>query len=133
MLRSWDSRGYLEPLGALVAVSAVGLAVSIYLGAFAGSVDHDGLDDTNAATTAAAVAHTEAGVIEPARLEALAQTHAPAGMHLRITLETDAHQWTGGPTPPEEGETATAARPVTVDRGPGHTEPGRLTVILWYD
>lgn len=133
MLRSLDTRGYLEPLGALVAVSAVALAVSIYLGVFAGSVDRGGLDDTQAATTAAAVAHTEAGVIDPAVLEELATTHTPAGMQLQLTIETDAHRWTGGPTPPDERETVTAARPVTVDRAPGRAEPGRLTVTLWHD
>ena len=129
MLRSQDGRGCLV---ALVAGSAVAVAVGICLEAFTRSVDQQELTDEHAVTTATAVAHAEASLIDPAALDELAATHAPPGLTLHVVLETDAHRWTGGPTPPPDGTTTTATRPITVDRGPGLLEPGRLSVTLWH-
>ncbi|SEN25071.1 hypothetical protein SAMN05216388_1002157 [Halorientalis persicus] len=129
MSRSSARRGQVEPVAAIVAVFALGVGLTIY----AGAVD-DALPGTEprnvAQPTLSAVedAIETDGVVRPTRLTRVTAA-APAGRRLNVTLTAGDRRWTRGASPPASAQRARTS--VSVDRGPGQVEPGRLTVRVW--
>lgn len=126
-----SARGQTEPLAALVAVFAIGVAVSTYaLGAqhalpTAGDRDRDVAEPT---LRRVADSLTADGVVDPSRLnQSLAA--APDGYALNVTVSVGNRTLTTGPTPPDGAERAT--RPVSVRLSPGWVRPGHLRVEVW--
>lgn len=120
-----SAEGQTEPLAALVAVAAVCLALSLY----AGLVDERLPTATGPDATAAVervLDHVAPdGVVEPARLDAVATPTA----RLNVSVAVDGRAWTVGPTPPPDANTA--RRRVPISRGPARVTAGRLRVSVW--
>ena len=124
----WSGRGQVEPLAALTAVFAVGIALTTYVGLLDATVPTP--DRNVAEPTADRVerAITEAGVVEPSGLrDGLAV--GPEGYRMRLTLTAATRTWRVGAEPPNE--TAVAELAVSVRVGPGRIRPGRLRVEVW--
>lgn len=122
-------RGQVEPFAALVAVLAVGLAISLYATVLS---DADpGGSDRNVADIAVDRVYrnvSDGSVVEPGRI-ARAPAVAPAGYETNVTLAVGEATWRAGPSPPESAERA--SRRVNVRLAPGNVRPGRLTVVIW--
>jgi len=121
--RSSD-RAQTDPLAALVAVAAVGLALSAY-----GGLLGDVLAPTapSPASTLDSVVDelAPAGVVAPSRLDALSiddTTH--------VSLAVGGASWTVGPTPPATG-TRTIRQRVPIRRSDGTVDAGRIRVTVW--
>ncbi|USZ75402.1 hypothetical protein NGM07_18460 [Halorussus vallis] len=133
-------RGQVEPLAALVAVFAVGVALSAYAGVVADALPNP--DRNVAGPTAERVrsAVERAGVVRPGRLPSGLRA-APDGYRTNLTLAVGGRAWHAGPSPPESvaasgraDESArpdVAARTVSVRVAPGRIRPGRLRVVVW--
>lgn len=126
----WSARrAQVEPLAALVAVLALGLALSLYAGAHSELVrSASGADRERAPAALQRVAAglSNGTVVRPALLES-GTYRPPAGVHVRIAAAGE--QWTAGPPPdgPRRGRDR-QSRLVAVRLGPGRVAVGRLTV-----
>lgn len=127
MSRSSARRGQTEPLAALAAVFAVGIAVSLYAGAVPDLVERP---DGAAETTLSRVYRnaTTAGVVVPGDLPD-ARSAGPPGKNVNVTLTAGPVELASGPTRPPDA--ANATRPVGVRVEEGDVEPGRLSVGVW--
>lgn len=129
MRRSSAREAQTEPIAALVAVVVVALALSLYAGAFEGTVPEPA--DRNRAEQAAdrvERALTEGGVVNASRLpETLGR--APKGHEMNVTLSVDNDTERVGP--PSPGTADVASRRVSVGVGEGRVSPGRLEVRVW--
>lgn len=128
--RSSD-RGQTEPLAALAAVFALGIALSLYTAGLGGALADASDRDRDVAAPALSSVAGELlgnGVVDPADLpEGLSAS--PEGYRMRITLTTDDRDWSAGPPAPPTAESAT--RRVSVQRWPGRVVPGHLRVEVW--
>lgn len=140
-------RGQTEPLGTLVAVTAICLAVSVYAGFVTGLVPDLGTDRELAEVTNERVWNglNEDGVYPSnTSLESqLSVEDLPQGHHVRINVtyagsgsKTSRAQFdeAGHPValesdPPPRAETF--ERPVPVQHRDGDIRPGKLTVVVW--
>lgn len=131
-------RGQTEPFAALVAVVVVALALSVWAGAFEGSLPEP-VDRDLAEPTADRVerALTVGGIARPNRLTRDGSTgtasrfvnrSAPEGYRLNVTVVGDGGRQSVGPAAPSTAETAT--RRISVGR-PGSVSPARLEVRVW--
>lgn len=145
---SRDVRGQTEPLAALVAVSVVCLAISIYAGFLSGVVPQLGAERSVGEATSERVwsAISEDGLYdgsEPLR-ESIAAETLPQGYYVSITVthvgddgrlvavaaETfDAHAEPVGLDPPADADRH--ERPIPIKRGPGDVQPATLRVVVW--
>lgn len=128
MSRSSD-RGQAEPLAALVAVVAVGLGLSLYVGV----LDAELATSSDRNVAAAAIERAEeavapAAVALPARMDD-AQSAGPGGYRTNVTLTTDDRRWLAGPPAPENADSARARMGVRV--GPSRVRTGTLRVRVW--
>lgn len=122
-----ERRGQTEPLAALVAVLAVGVAVSLYAGAVPDLRERpDGVAETTLSRVHQNV--SSVGVVVPDRLAAAPEL-APAGYRMNVSLSTTEFDYRYGPTAPPDG--TSAGRRVGVGLENGTTVPGRLTVEVW--
>ncbi len=140
-------RGQTEPLGALVAVTAICLAVSVYAGFLTGLVPDMGTDRELAEVTNERVWHvvSEDGVYASnTSLESeLAAEDLPQGYHVRLNVtyagpdaEPSRAQFdeTGDATALDDGPAPGAGsfeRPIPVQHRDGDVRPGKLTVVVW--
>ena len=122
-------RAETEPLVAIVAVFAVAVGLTVYVGVHNGTLPSETERDVASPTLQRAyTALAPAGVVEPDRLSPDA-FDGPEGYHVRISITTGGGEWHVGPdTPPEAN---VAARPVTVRVAPGVNRPGQLEVAVW--
>ncbi|WP_132057429.1 DUF7285 family protein [Halorussus amylolyticus] len=130
----WSGRAQVEPLAALVAVFAVGLAVSAYAGVLDAALPTPDRDVAEPTGQRVERAVTDAGVVEPDRLAD--GLHAgPDGYRLNLTLAADGETWREGPPVPDRADAPdaldTAEFVVSVRVGPGRVQPGRLRVAVW--
>lgn len=148
-----DRRGQTEPLAALVAVFAVCIGVTLYVGVYAETTP-DRTDRTLAepALDEAMAALADDGTVGPERLdnrtidlqfsegEERSETGpsdepdgtasiAPKGYQYNVTVVLREIRWSIGPTPPPDADHA--ERRVPVEHSPGRIESGRLIVEVW--
>jgi len=146
--RGNDTRGQTEPLAALVAVTVVCVAVSIYAGFLSGVVPELGAERSVGEGTSERVwsAISENGLYDsgdPLRNSVETET-LPQGYYVSITVtyvgddgrlvsvaaETfDAHGDPAGVDPPADAERH--ERPIPIRHGPGDVRPGTLRVVVW--
>ncbi|MDG5775856.1 hypothetical protein VB773_17575 [Haloarculaceae archaeon H-GB2-1] len=129
MARSSARRGQTEPIAALVAVVAICLGLSLYVGVLDGALpDSRDRQVADHAVDTVERASSVAGVVRPSRLST-ARSTAPDGYRCNVTLVVDDRRWTAGPAPPNR--TQTASRRVSARIGPGRIRPGTLRVVVW--
>lgn len=116
-------RGQVEPLPALVAVSAFVAALGLYAGAIPTVPNADrpveGLTLSRTVEDA-----TVGGVLDPARLD----PEPPSGYRLAIVVRANGRTWRRGPTPPADAASATTTVLVATDAG---ESVGRIRVWVW--
>lgn len=124
-----SGRGQTEPLAAIVAVVAICLGLSLYVGVLDASLS--GSDDRAVARPAldrAERAVAPDGVAGPDRLDD-ARAAGPDGYRTNVTLSVGDRSWTAGP--PSNGSVDVAATRVGVRTGPGAVRAGTLEVAVW--
>lgn len=125
-----SDRGQTEPLAALIAVFALGVGLSIYVGVLDTTVPML-TDDADMTPTAADALVNEAssfGTVQPPLGDAV-EAARPKGYGMNATLTTRDGAWSGGSTSPSEIHCGT--RTVSVQTAPGVVRPGTLEVCLW--
>lgn len=128
MSRSSARRGQVEPLAALAAVLAVGVALAGYAGALDAALPAGSdRDRAEPMLDRAAATLRPDGVARPARLARAADP--PRGYRANLTLTAAGHRWTVGP--PVPGSANTVARRLPVRVAPGEVRRGRLRVGVW--
>lgn len=128
MSRSSD-RGQAEPLAALVAVVAVCLGLSLYVGV----LDAELVPASDRNVAASAIERVEdtiapSAVALPDRIDD-AQANGPGGYRTNVTLTTDDHRWQAGTPVPENADSARKRLGVRV--GPSRVRTGALRVRVW--
>jgi hypothetical protein len=120
----------VEPLAALVAVFALGVGLSLYVGVLDSTVAiaTDDTELTPAATDALENEASSFGVIRPP-IENAVERAQPSGRALNASLRTERSTWHGGP--PRDGSMDCETRSVSVRTAPGRVRPGRLEVCTW--
>jgi len=127
MSRSSGRRGQAEPLAALAAVFAVGLAVSLYAGALPTREERP--DDVAESTLSSVYADlSQGGVVDPARAET-GPLRGPPGYAVNLSLSAGPVRLARGP--PRSAAATNASRPVAVRTSPGRVRAGRLSVGVW--
>ncbi|WP_137283346.1 DUF7285 family protein [Halorussus salinisoli] len=121
-------RAQVEPLAALVAVFAVGVALTTYTGVLDATLPTPDRNLAGPTVERAERAVGDTGVADPEALPA--GLHAgPDGYDLNLTLRSAGRTWHAGPTPPPSADAADLA--VSVRVGPGRIRPGRLRAEVW--
>lgn len=123
-----NDRAQTEPLAALVAVFAVGVALATYAGVLDATVPTPDRNVAGPTVERVERAVSEAGVAVPDALAAGLRA-GPSGYETNLTLRAAGRTWHAGPTPPESADAATLA--VSVRVGPGRVRPGRLRAEVW--
>ncbi|WP_411714026.1 hypothetical protein [Natronomonas sp.] len=117
-------------MAALVAVFAVGMGLSLYIGAVDATLPAHS-SDRNLAPTAAdrliAETSTLGAVVPP--LETAATASRPTAHELNATLDAGDEGWVVGPPAPRSAECE--HRRVSVRVAPGRIRPGWLEVCVW--
>lgn len=129
-MSSSSGRGLVEPLAALAAVFAVGVGLTLYVGALDTTLPRL-TSDREVALAAADRMTAEAssfGAVEPP-FEGSTAAARPTGYDLNATLRTKDAEWTGGPPTPSDAECE--RRGVSVRVAPGRIRPGGLEVCVW--
>ena len=129
-MSSSSARGQTEPIAALIAVFALGIGLSLYVGVLDSTLSSF-TDDREIGPTAADRFLAEAesfGVVEPPIAEA-ATAASPDGYRLNATVRTSEGNWAGGP--PRAEHRACADRSISVRAAPGTVRSGRLEVCVW--
>jgi len=115
---------------ALAAVLAVCLALGAYAsvrGTALPGIGHGAPTDAVLADSVDAATASGSAVVSPADLTA--ESVAPDGFRVAVTLTAGDREWTAGPEPPDSA--ASESRRVPVRVAPGRVRPGRLTVEVW--
>jgi hypothetical protein len=129
MSRSSARRAQVEPLAALVAVAALGIALGLYAGAAETATPPPRDRATAEVALVAVVSELRAGsVVAPGRVEG-AGTVAPDGHRIRVSVRAADRVWRDGPRPPTDAERASRTLPIRV--GPDAVVPGRVRVEVW--
>jgi hypothetical protein len=129
-MRSSSDRGQLEPLAALAAVFAIGVGLSLYVGALDSILPLLTPDHSTAPTAAdrlVAEGSSFGSVTTP--IEEAATTARPMGYELNATLRTSESSWIAGPGVPRSAECAN--RRVSVRVAPARVRSGLLEVCVW--
>jgi len=124
-----SGRGQAEPLAALVAVVAVGLGLSLYVGV----LDAELATSADRNVAGSAVERVEdavapSGVALPDRIDD-ARAAGPTGYRTNVTITTDNRRWRAGPPAPVSADSARTRLGVRV--GPSRVRTGTLTVRAW--
>ncbi|USZ68912.1 hypothetical protein NGM10_04045 [Halorussus salilacus] len=129
-----SGRAQVEPLAALVAVFAVGLAVSAYAGVLDSALPTPDRNLADPTVERAERAVTDAGVVAPDEL-AGGLDAGPDGYRLNLTLVAGDRTWHAGPRAPPTVDSAAASDAaevtVSVRVAPGRVRPGRLRAEVW--
>jgi len=127
-----SARAQVEPLAALVAVFAIGVALSAYAGVLDAAVPTPDRNLAEPTVERAERAVAEAGVLAPGNLPAGLHV-GPDGYRLNLTLAAAGQSWHAGPAPPPRADSAdhTAEFAVSVRVGPGRIRPGTLRAEVW--
>lgn len=123
------THGQVEPLAALVALFAVGVALSAYAGIL---TDVFPTTDRNVAepTVRRAVTELRVGaVVSPGRL-ARGLRGAPEGYDCNLTLTAAGRTWHAGPAIPGRNFDS-ATRTASVRVAPGRIRPGKIRAVVW--
>ncbi|UPV73315.1 hypothetical protein M0R89_12250 [Halorussus limi] len=123
-----SNRAQVEPVAALVAVFAVGVALSAYTGVLGATLPTPDRNLADPTVERAKRATTETGVADPEALAAGLRA-GPEGYRLNLTLRAAGRSWHAGPTPPPGADAA--ALSVSVRVAPGSVRPGRLRAEVW--
>ena len=129
-MSSSSGRGQVEPLAALAAVFAVGVGLTLYVGALDTTLPRL-TSDREVAPAAADRLTAEAssfGAVDPPLEESVAAAR-PTGFELNATVRTKDAEWTSGPPTPSDAECE--HRGVSVRVAPGCVRPGGLEVCVW--
>jgi len=121
-------RGQVEPLAAIVAVFAVGVALSAYAGVLDATLPTPDRNLAEPTVERAERALADAGVVAPDALPARLEV-GPDDYRVNLTLDVAGRTWHAGPTPPPRADAA--ARPVSVRVAPGRVRPGQLRAEVW--
>ncbi|MFC4449312.1 DUF7285 family protein [Halorussus aquaticus] len=133
-LRHWrthprrTTRAQVEPLAALVAVFAVGVALTAYAGVLDATLPTRDRNLAEPTVERAERAVSGVGVVDPDALAAGLRA-GPDGYSVTLTLEAAGRTWRAGPTPPPSADAAELA--VSVRVGPGRVRPGTLRAEVW--
>lgn len=125
------ARGQVEPVAALVALTVVGMALSLYAGALADATPDR---DRNRAALLFEEVHDDAvfgGVAHPTRLTV--PDESPSETDVGVALVTRTDSWRAGTvntTRPFPEPTTVATGAVSIRVGPGETRPGELRVVV---
>lgn len=130
-----ESRAAVEPIAALVAVLAVGAALSLYVGALDDAAPNRERPIAEETLDRVEPTVTTGGVVEPERLRGVDEFRFAA----TVTIEADGATWTvrsGDEAPTAEtgrrtDAVAVAERPVTVGVGPGRNVRGTLRAVVY--
>jgi len=125
------SRAQTEPIAALVALTVVGVGLSLYAGAL---VDVTPEPDRDRAASVFERVHDEVvvvGVARPARLTV--PSAAPSGATVGVALVTRHDRWSVGAAEterpfPDDADVATG--PVSVRVAPGEIRSGEIRVVI---
>ena len=123
-MSSSASRAQIEPLPALVAVSAFVAAVGLYSGAFATVPLDTDRDIEQRALASVVESASTAGVLSPEVI----QNEPPNGYAMAVVVRADGTAWRTGPAPPDRASSATEPVLVRTDRG---EQMGRIRVWVW--
>lgn len=121
-------RGQTEPIAALVAVLAVGVALGLYAGAAADALPSSERSDATPAMERLASEAITDGTVDPVALPDPDRL-APAGQNASVTLRYDCVERRYGPAPPRGADSET--RSVAIRIAPGDRRTGELTVEVW--
>lgn len=123
-----SGRAQVHPVSALVAVFAVGVALSAYAGVLDATLSTP--DRNLAEPTVDRVERrvTDAGVVDPAALADGARA-GPDGYRVNLTLTAVGTTWRIGRRAPARADAAEVA--VSVRVGPGRVRPGSLRAEVW--
>lgn len=123
-----SEKAQVEPLAALSAVFAVGLALSAYAGVLDATLPTPDRNLAEPTVERVERAVCEAGVADP---DALADglRVGPDGYRLNLTLVAAGQRWHAGPPAPPAADSAESA--VSVRIGPGRVRTGRLRAVVW--
>ncbi|MFW5903107.1 MAG: DUF7285 family protein [Halolamina sp.] len=118
------SRGQVEPLPALVAVSAFVFAIGLYAGAIPAAQPNDDSDVAERALASVVESASTAGLLSPESV----QNEPPNGYEMSVVVRADGTAWRTGSVPPERAPSATQTVLVRTDRG---ERTGRIRVWVW--
>ncbi|WP_115862822.1 DUF7285 family protein [Halorussus litoreus] len=127
-----SARAQVEPLAALTAVFAVGIALSAYAGVLDAALPSADRNLADPTVERAERAVAETGVVDPDELRAGLRA-GPDDYRLNLTLAAAGQSWHAGPTPPSRADnpTHTAELAVSVRIAPGKIRPGTLRAEVW--
>ncbi|WP_259519262.1 hypothetical protein [Halanaeroarchaeum sp. HSR-CO] len=123
-MSSSGSRAQVEPLPALVAVSAFVAALGVYAVAFHDVPTDTDRDVATQALAAVVESASTAGVLNPAAVP----DDGPGGHEMAVVVRADGSEWNTGPEPPADARSATRQVLVGTDRG---EQVGRIRVWVW--
>lgn len=121
---SSDSSAQVEPLPALVAVSALVAAIGVYAVAFHGVAPGEDRDVAERALAVEVESASTAGVLDPTAVG----EDPPEGYETAVLVRADGIEWRNGQRPPEEASTATTHVLVSTETG---EQVGRIRVWVW--
>ncbi|WP_089385323.1 DUF7285 family protein [Halorubrum vacuolatum] len=134
--RAWQTeRAAVEPVAALIALVAVGLALGLYTVALS---DAEPEQENGSATTVLERIERESsvgGIVHPDRLD-IPTDGSQMGVAVELRTRSETWRLRSGSDPPSlrggdtARETAVAERAVTVRVGPGRNVPGTLRVVV---
>ncbi|MFB6135111.1 MAG: hypothetical protein ABEJ55_08995 [Halanaeroarchaeum sp.] len=123
-MSSLANRGQIEPLPALVAVSAFVAALSLYAGVVQDvSIDADRRTEETA-LSATVESASRGGVLDPDAVKPI----RPSGYQMRVVVSAGGREWKRGPTPPAGATTASTIALVRTERG---ESVGRVRIWMW--
>lgn len=123
-MSSSAGRGQVEPLPALVAVSAVVAAIGLYAVAFHQVPTGPDRHVERRALTRVVESGSAGGVFDPEAVDA----PAPTGFQQAVLVRAGDERWRDGPTPPADAATATTT---VVVAAPNADRVGRVRVWVW--
>ena len=128
VLHPGRARAQVEPLAALAAVFAVGVALAAYAGVLDDALPVPDRDLAGPTVERAERAVADAGVVAPDGLAAGLRV-GPDGYRVNLSLDAAGRTWHAGPTPPPRADAAAVG--VSVRLGPGRVRPGTLRAEVW--
>lgn len=124
----WSGRAQVEPLAALAAVFAVGVALSTYAGVLDSTLPTSDRDLAGPTVERVERRASDAGVLDPDSLAGGLRA-GPDGYRLNLTLTAAGRTWSAGPPAPASADAASTT--VSVRVAPGRVRPGRLRAEVW--
>lgn len=123
-MSSSAGRAQIEPLPALVAVSAFVAALGFYAVAFHGVPTDTDRNVEGLALSRVVASSSTGGVLSPEAVDPV----PPNGYEMATVVRADGRAWRTGPRPPDDAPTATTTTLVRTDSG---EQVGRVRVWVW--